>query len=132
MRPHAEASFSVQYCRHLTIKQLRARWLQAPPDGKRLAFVGRRLGANARELFIVSADSTEQKLTPRLEGGGLSKIASWSPDGKRLALSIDLRIHWIDVEGAGAPRLLAGQTGKNRDPAWSPDGKWIAFARRPK
>ena len=91
------------------------------PDGKRLAFVGRR--ADQRELFLFGDEGLTLRLTRNMGG-----YLSWSPDGKQLAFSLARLIHVIDVDGAGGPKLIPGQQGNNSDPAWSPDGEWFAFS----
>ncbi len=95
------------------------------PDGKRIAFVGRRDGP--RELWIVSAAGAAGGLKLRL-AGTLGGAVAWSPDGRQLAVVVDGKIHLVDPDGTGPGDLLANQEGANRDPAFSPDGQWLAFA----
>ena len=96
------------------------------PDGKRLAVIGVNNSQNQRELVVVGENGSDAKV--RLSDRGLEGPVSWSPDGKRLAVAIEHRICTLEVDGARPPEAIAGQTGRNSDPAWSPDGKWLAFA----
>jgi Tol biopolymer transport system component len=96
------------------------------PDGKRLAVIGVNNSLQQRDLVIVAGDRSGSKV--RLSERGLEGPIAWSPDGKQLAVAIEHRICVLEVDGAGAPKEIAGQVARSSDPAWSPDGKWLAFA----
>ena len=51
------------------------------PDGKKIAYGGP--SGDAVEIFVCDADGTGQKQLTRL--GGMSSMAAWSRDGKRIA-----------------------------------------------
>jgi hypothetical protein len=109
------------------------------PDGKRVAFVGRKSFSGPDglryELFVANAD-----------GSGRTKIAdginfnpAWSPDGTKLAYAgapeppshIDqarLDIYVADLEGCGPPARLTDNAANDTGPTWSPDGTKLAFA----
>lgn len=52
---------------------------------------------------------------------------SFSPDGRRLALSDGQRL--VIWEPATGDTTVLGAAGEAVSPAWSPDGQWIAFAQ---
>ena len=49
--------------------------------------------------------------------------ASWSPDGKQLAVQLNERIHVINADGSYVRQLARGT-----DPSWSPDGRTVAYS----
>lgn len=106
------------------------------PDGAWLAYIARAASApdEAPHIYRVPAGGGE----PQELAGPLSSAApgtltyralTWSPDGERLAFSVEGEldpalqgIYRLDV-GSGTPvRLAAGCC-----PSWSPAGDWIAF-----
>lgn len=107
------------------------------PQGDRIAFISN------RDYFfdVYLMDASEGKIIKRLVKGSrtadfeelniLTPGLSWSPDGKKIALSAKSNgydvIHIIEVEEEDVttlPLKFAGITGVH----WSPDGKQIAFA----
>ncbi len=94
------------------------------PDGERIAFVGRRQDHD--ELWIISSAGWAKGSKMRWRGSPMGP-ACWSPDGRRLAVSLNDVVHTLDADDERAPQPLPGQSGKNKDPAWSPDGKRIAL-----
>ena len=53
---------------------------------------------------------------------------SWSPDGERIAFSMDGRIWIVPSEGGEAVQVTSGE-GYDFEPDWSPDGREIVFSR---
>jgi len=97
------------------------------PDGQKIA-----IGWN-HALYVVNSDGTDQKEIAPLSGT-VSSIR-WSPNGKRLRLSImdpkTLRSSLWELlkDGASLHEILGGW---NPAPAeccgrWSPDGRWYVF-----
>jgi Tol biopolymer transport system component len=90
------------------------------PDGATILFSSPQ-GGNA-ELFIMEADgSGSRRLTHTPEN---EVLAVWSPDGARIAATVDGEIRLMDTTGSVLATLGPGVW-----PSWSPDGTRIAFAR---
>lgn len=73
------------------------------PDGQRLAFVGDLAGK--RQLWIAHT-AADKGMQVRL-AGDLEGYVAWSPDGKRLALSLNGLIQILDADGGQAPHQVA-------------------------
>jgi dipeptidyl aminopeptidase/acylaminoacyl peptidase len=98
-------------------------------SGESLLFVESRRGWES--LWVVDADGRHPR---RLVGGLLGPVASWSPDGRQIALAAarrhgDRRVHlYLVSRQNGAIRPLGGGAVSDIRPVWSPDGRWIAYA----
>lgn len=99
--------------------------LQLSPDGTRAAWIAK------KQLWVAPVDgSAPARAVTELEGE--AHEPRWSPDGKRIAVSVDRRSHAliavVDL-GAEALRWIAPSTGSDASPRWSADGKQLAFVR---
>lgn len=85
-------------------------------------------------IYVVDLQRRE---TRRLTPLGDNRSPSWSPDGRRIALSgadpgaANSDIYIVDADGSDRQRLTNLPTDETQ-PAWSPRGDWIAFAAAPK
>ena len=97
------------------------------PDGKRLAFVSTRSGAE--EIWIGDADGSNAVRATSF-GGPQTSNPRWSPDGRTILFnsrregSFDLYLLWPDT---GELRRLTDQPTEEFEPRWSRDGRWIYF-----
>lgn len=94
------------------------------PDGRRVAIVVRRDGA--QRLEVIAADGTDARvLAPSMDVRGL---ATWSPDGLSIAIggsdAAGAALFKIPVDGGEPIRLVAGEA---VNPEWSPDGRLIVY-----
>jgi len=87
------------------------------PQGSKLAF----RGDPCCPLYSVKVDSASP---PRLLAPN-GHDATWSPNGKRLALTGGHRLLFVRADGSGL-RPIRG-TGGTHSPAWSPDGTRLAY-----
>ena len=74
------------------------------------------------ELWLMSADGTEEERFSDLSGYGLS--IDWSPDGQRVVFTRHGYVTVADADGSNQV-VISGEGG--HDPHWSPDGQWIAY-----
>ncbi len=93
---------------------------------------------------IVALDASARRprvLTPRLGGEAqplLFDRPSWSPDGDRIAFTVELDgdpgapyrtdVYLMDADGGSVRRLTRSELASH--PLWSPEGRTIAFAKR--
>jgi plastocyanin len=105
------------------------------PDGSSILFTHvTRIGGAilSAELAVVATDGTGFRPIVRLSGGGTVGNPTWSPDGARIAFTVDGgsggELYVANADGTGARRLLAHPGWDDIDPRWSPDGRYIAFS----
>jgi Tol biopolymer transport system component len=99
------------------------------PDGRRIAFMSQRSGAN--EIWICDSDGS--KTTQLTSFGGAAIYGpSWSPDSQNIVLTVVQKgiKEDIDVVNAngGVARRMTTDPAEDKWPYWSHDGKWIYFS----
>lgn len=109
------------------------------PDGTGVGVIARKGTEAPWELLLISIDGKARSVRTDLAGilgsgkvglnGGLA--ASWSPDGRRLAVVFpDGGGVVVHLDGTTQLLLTRGQAPAPLDVAWSPDGEAIAFTSR--
>ena len=109
------------------------------PDGRWIAFLSDREGWN--HIYLVSSDKSQSgdgaDLIQLTEGSHEYGDLAWSPDGRRLAFSLNstdgpgirhLAVAEIGHDpSASSITTLTSGGGTNTAPSWSPDGRHIVF-----
>src|SRR5215210_8035814 len=94
----------------------------APPPADLLSFVTDILPQRQRDLWVMRVDGTDKR---QLTRGFNVWFASWSPEGKRIAVTTEAgQIFTVNADGSNL-KLIAG--GAYSPPFWSPDGHFIAY-----
>jgi Tol biopolymer transport system component len=103
-------------------------WPRLSPDGTRIVYNSRHGGGTVNLWVAALAGGEPRQLTFDKE---LAGFASWSPDGRTLALEVkrgeDTHVAVLPADG-GDLTMITGERGQSWPHSWSPDGKWIAFA----
>jgi sugar lactone lactonase YvrE len=95
------------------------------PDGSQIAYFDGS-GDHSNSLHVMNADGSDVRELTEPDYGHIDELA-WSPDGSRLAFSLEGGGAWVvGVDGSGLTELIPD--GENV--AWSPDGTRISFQRR--
>ena len=90
-----------------------------------------RPGSDELDPFLISWADRSGRLESLWDDEGIYGSPRLSPDGRRLAVSVQRGDDWdvwvYDIERDVATRLTFG-SGYDADPVWSPDGRYVAFA----
>jgi len=114
----------------------RARLLARPRGGRKTASSvdvswshdGRRIAYSDEDgIHVIAPDGSGRRLVTRR---GQWKAPAWSPDGTRIAFSVDRdKIYVVGARGRGLKRLTKSIW--DDSPQWSRDGSRVAFLRGP-
>src|SRR5262245_33894346 len=97
------------------------------PDGNRICFSYRRQGH--AELYIINANGTG--LTTLAKSIEVQSAASWSPDGKWVAVAANQGdgTHVFKIPLDGGPPIRLRDT-LSFNPVWSPDNRFIVYSEQ--
>jgi Tol biopolymer transport system component len=80
--------------------------------------------------FSIATADRDGRMQPLWKSPGIYGTPRLSPEGRRLALSVQRDGNWdvwvYDLEREVATRITFGER-YDADPVWSPDGRWIAY-----
>jgi Tol biopolymer transport system component len=97
------------------------------PDGNRICFSYRKQGLD--ELYVINANGTG--LTTLAKSIEVQSAASWSPDGKWVAVAANqgegTRVFKIPLDGRPPVRL---RDTLSFNPVWSPDDRFIVYSEQ--
>ena len=96
------------------------------PDGSQIAYFDGS-GDHGNSLRVMNADGSDVRVLTGADYGHIDELA-WSPDGSRLAFSLQDGggLFIVGVDGSGLTELIT----QGENPAWSPDGSRISFQWR--
>jgi Tol biopolymer transport system component len=104
------------------------------PDGKRIAFVSDRDGAQNLWTADVNGSNLQRVSNLSVGGGWLVTSPAWSPDSRKLAVFVTRNFEWFSSSEIGELREYQVPSGEYEvlvadrgmlDPTYSPDGKSI-------
>src|SRR5438067_3829721 len=95
---------------------------QAKPPADLLSYAGDILPQRQRDLFVMRVDGTDKK---QITHGFNVWFASWSPDGKRIAVTTEgTQLYTLKPDGSDLKLVASGAFSPG---FWSPDGHFIAY-----
>jgi Tol biopolymer transport system component/cytosine/adenosine deaminase-related metal-dependent hydrolase len=123
MRPDGSAP------RQLTSGPFDHREPRFSPDGRTIAFASDRGNAGSYGVFTLDVASGE--ITSRVDTTAEESQPSWSPDGHRLAYTVDTTaIDVLDLSTGTTTRAVTAPPGGTLfGPSFSPDGATLAYVR---
>jgi WD40 repeat protein len=102
------------------------------PDNKHIAFSVKK-DNGLQDLYVAPFSVKEAKTTGSARkifkdwsGGAYNATTSWSPDGKKLAMTHEGNI-WMVPLDTGIPVQITDTPEEERWINWSPDGQWISY-----
>ncbi len=107
-------TYSPQYNKH---------YLSWSPDGKYILVAMGKNGSS--DLYLV--DAVNGEIVKRLTTSGGSYVATWSPDGKRIAFEGYSGLFMMNIADEAIQRINVPTSGSLQDLSWSPIGELIAF-----
>lgn len=96
---------------------------QFSSDGQEIVFEGLYDSIYAVHLVDISANY----LGYILNNKGFLSSPTWSPDNKKMAVSIDGNLHTVKINGDSL--IMLTNTGEDFHCNWSPDGSYIAYTK---
>ena len=96
------------------------------PDGSQIAYFDGG-GDHGNSLTVMNADGSDVRVLTGADYGHIDELA-WSPDGSRLAFSLQYGggLFIVGADGSGLTELVP----HGESPAWSPDGSRISYQVR--
>ena len=78
------------------------------------------------QLLLVDVEGADNAAESRLKAR-MHGFVSFSPDGKRLIVSVERVLQILEVGATRRPKSSPASAGQNLAPDWSPDGLKILF-----
>jgi hypothetical protein len=93
-----------------------------PPPADFLSYADDSLPSRPRDLYVMRVDGTDKR---QITQGMRVWFASWSPDGKKLAVTTErTELYTLNPDGSGLKLLAVGVASPG---FWSPDGHFLAY-----
>jgi Tol biopolymer transport system component len=93
-----------------------------PPPADFISYADDTLPARPRDLYVMRVDGTDKR---QVTQGLRVWFASWSPDGKKLAITTErTELYTVNPDGSDLKLLAVGAASPG---FWSPDGHFIAY-----
>jgi Tol biopolymer transport system component len=114
-----------------------ADWVEVDPDWSsrnEIVLMRERADTRANTIAVVRSDGSGLRQVKAVPFEGSSGGPAWSPNGRRIAVSLDGRrenpartpgdLYVISASGGPLRRIAR----RAENPSWSPNGRWVAFS----